>query len=357
MQHEDHVVSSSTGDKEGVVNPKSGSRKDAASLAPAEASANAAAAAAAGQINMQGSAGPPAPAANPAGEGEPPSSGNAGQNGGGSGNGQGGELAELSSTEISLDLQGLIDDSHFSDDNLFDNLVEAKKNELNNVYGLPGSNGNTRGSPSGGGSLGGSSGHSSPVGGDTSPSSFQQPHPHHAQHPHAQQQYRSNNTLTYLPGSVHSGYGGHIGGAPSALQIKQEPAERERAYAERGFSSSANGTVSSTTPNAPVAAALAAAAGAMHPAAMAAAAAAAAHHNGHHPSSHYPPTSMAATQSHMGSNSNGSVLPSLKTFAKGSAAAYLHGGLGNGNHGNGSSGSNGILSKKKVDRNSDEYRK
>ena len=50
------------------------------------------------------------------------------------GDSNGGELAELTSTEISLDLQGLIDDANFNDDNLFGDLGDAKKNELNNVY-------------------------------------------------------------------------------------------------------------------------------------------------------------------------------------------------------------------------------
>ena len=49
------------------------------------------------------------------------------------GDSNGGELAELTSTEISLDLQGLIDDANFNDDNLFGDLGDAKRNELNNV--------------------------------------------------------------------------------------------------------------------------------------------------------------------------------------------------------------------------------
>ena len=50
------------------------------------------------------------------------------------GDSNGGELAELTSTEISLDLQGLIDDANFNDDNLFGDLGDAKRNELNSVY-------------------------------------------------------------------------------------------------------------------------------------------------------------------------------------------------------------------------------
>jgi len=36
-----------------------------------------------------------------------------------------GELAELNTTEISLDLQGLIDDTNFGDENLFGDLVSC----------------------------------------------------------------------------------------------------------------------------------------------------------------------------------------------------------------------------------------
>ena len=44
------------------------------------------------------------------------------------------ELAELATQEISLDLQGLIDDTHFPDDNLFGDLMDtAKKNDM---YGM-----------------------------------------------------------------------------------------------------------------------------------------------------------------------------------------------------------------------------
>merc|ERR1711874_814152 len=45
------------------------------------------------------------------------------------------ELAELATQEISLDLQGLIDETHFPDDNLFGDLMETtKKNEA--IYGM-----------------------------------------------------------------------------------------------------------------------------------------------------------------------------------------------------------------------------
>ena len=61
------------------------------------------------------------------------------------GDSNGGELAELTPTEISLDLQGLIDDANFNDDNLFGDLGDAKRNELNSVYhqgALQGAGGN-----------------------------------------------------------------------------------------------------------------------------------------------------------------------------------------------------------------------
>ena len=110
------------------------------------------------------------------------------------------ELAELSSTEISLDLQGLIDDSHFGDDNLFGDLIDSGKK----------SDGSYRTSPTH--SLG-SSGQSSPGGGQESPPNFQ---------------YRN---LAYLPGSVHGGaaFGNHMQQQQqqqSAI-VKQEPVENE----------------------------------------------------------------------------------------------------------------------------------
>ena len=92
------------------------------------------------------------------------------------------ELAELATQEISLDLQGLIDETHFPDDNLFGDLMETtKKNEA--VYGMALARGAT---PS-------SSGQNSPGSeGQNSP-------PAYSHHPY------SRNTLAYLPGSVHNG--------------------------------------------------------------------------------------------------------------------------------------------------------
>merc|ERR1719420_1499501 len=60
------------------------------------------------------------------------------------------ELAELATQEISLDLQGLIDETHFPDDNLFGDLIEtAKKNDAA-MYGLPMGRGATPSSGSSG---------------------------------------------------------------------------------------------------------------------------------------------------------------------------------------------------------------
>merc|ERR1712223_413779 len=47
------------------------------------------------------------------------------------------ELAELATQEISLDLQGLIDDTHFPDDNLFGDLIETAKKNDGGMYGMP----------------------------------------------------------------------------------------------------------------------------------------------------------------------------------------------------------------------------
>ena len=107
------------------------------------------------------------------------------------------ELAELATQEISLDLQGLIDDTHFPDDNLFGDLMDtAKKNEVA-MYGIGGQGMRGPGSASTPGSSGqnspGSDGHNSPTG-------QPQGYPGH-QHPG---HYRQN-TLGYIPGSVHHG--------------------------------------------------------------------------------------------------------------------------------------------------------
>lgn len=111
--------------------------------------------------------------------------------------------------------QGLIDENPFvaDDDNLFGDLIEAKKNELNHGYGLhhtnPAQQQNNGGHPGASATATsssrqsptaslGSSGHSSP-GATSSDSSagFGYRPPAHL----------GASTLAYLPGSVHSGAG------------------------------------------------------------------------------------------------------------------------------------------------------
>ena len=93
------------------------------------------------------------------------------------------ELAELATQEISLDLQGLIDDTHFPDDNLFGDLIETAKKNDSAMYGLQMVRGATPSS--------GSSGQNSPGSeGQNSPPSY---------NPYAR------NPLAYLPGGVHNG--------------------------------------------------------------------------------------------------------------------------------------------------------
>ena len=235
-----------------------------------------------------------------------------------------GELAELTTSEISLDLQGLIDDSHFGDDNLFGDLIEAKKNELNHGYGLPGN----RHSPSG--SLGGSSGQSSPVGVSSHPGGVSESSP--PNYP----PYR--NALSYLPGSVHSG-AGYTGGTAGPgmnnnnnnnnnnnVQVKQEPQDavssagsfnqahprnnnNNGSGSNNNNNSNGNGfsTVSSTTPN----------------------------HNNH---------GVVPHNNTLNFPSMNTVLPALKSFAQMPKYLQPH------------SSSGPAAIKKKMDRNSDEYR-
>ena len=93
------------------------------------------------------------------------------------------ELAELATQEISLDLQGLIDETHFPDDNLFGDLIEtAKKNDAA-MYGMAMPRGATPSSGSSGQNSPGSEGQNSPP----------------AYNPY------SRNSLAYMPGSVHNG--------------------------------------------------------------------------------------------------------------------------------------------------------
>ena len=101
------------------------------------------------------------------------------------------ELAELATQEISLDLQGLIDETHFPDDNLFGDLMEtAKKNEAGLYQGL---------GPAGGPGLQRGPTPSSASSGQNSPGSEGQNSPSAGYNPY------QRNTLAYLPGSVHNG--------------------------------------------------------------------------------------------------------------------------------------------------------
>jgi len=124
------------------------------------------------------------------------------------------ELAELATQEISLDLQGLIDETHFPDDNLFGDLIEtAKKNDAA-MYGMAMPRGATPSSGSSGQNSPGSEGQNSPP----------------AYNPY------SRNSLAYMPGSVHNGatfaqmanvppqHQGHHQNNP---QVKQEPVEQD----------------------------------------------------------------------------------------------------------------------------------
>ena len=154
------------------------------------------------------------------------------------------ELAELATQEISLDLQGLIDDTHFPDDNLFGDLIETAKKNDGGMYGMPMARGATPSSGSSGQNSPGSEGQNSPP----------------AYNPYAR------NALAYLPGSVHNGatfaqmgnvppqHQGHHQGMPQVktdvlnmdnlniilFQVKQEPVEQD-------FSNSCSQAPTSTT--------------------------------------------------------------------------------------------------------------
>lgn len=265
------------------------------------------------------------------------------------------ELAELASSEISLDLQGLIDDTHFGDVNLFGDSDGTAGLNASNGYGvnsLP-----NRTSPTN--SLG-SSGQSSPgdSSGQDSPPNFQQ-------------NYRPNNggvagALAYLPGSVHGGASfSHVPQVNhpnnrsqqqqqhqhqqqhnthnnnSSLQVKQEPNEEFHGghgmIVNNGIINNnnnqrySNGTVSSTTNNSQLN-------NSMATNAMTAMAAAAYAMNNGGPA--VPNNHHSQIQSPISSS-----LPSLKSFA--TAPKYLQQ-----NQSNNSGGT-----KKRVERNSDEYRR
>ena len=265
------------------------------------------------------------------------------------------DLAELASSEISLDLQGLIDDTHFEGVNLFGDSDGTGGLGATNGYGmnsLPNRNSPTN-------SLG-SSGQSSP--GDSS----RQDSP-----PNYQQQYRPNNggtasALAYLPGSVHSGASfsqvpqvshpnnrsqqqqqqhphqqQHNNNHNSSIQVKQEPNEDfHGVHGMRVNNSNINNNnnqrysngnvVSSTTNNNQLNNSMAT------NAMTAMAAAAYAMNNG----SVVPNNHHSQIQNPISSS-----LPSLKSFA--TTPKYLQQ--------NQSNNSGGM--KKKVERNSDEYRR
>lgn len=187
-----------------------------------------------------------------------------------------GELTELTSTEISLDLQGLIDDADqcVGEDNLFGELDEAKKKELDHV-----------------------------------PASYQKipnnvNRQDYANNPIYQQHYR--NSFSYLPGSVHNGVSynsSNPSSTSSRIQVKKEPQDRlNSSYNNNSYTS--NLIVSSTTPNMP--------------------------YGQHHQKQQYPHHNydQSAPLPHMNN-----ILPAMKTFSPAKT------------------------SKKKSDRNSDEYRR
>jgi len=230
------------------------------------------------------------------------------------------ELAELSSTEISLDLQGLIDDSHFGDDNLFGDLIENGKK----------SDGSYRTSPTH--SLG-SSGQSSP-GAD-------------AQDSQSNFQYRN-----YLPGGAVHGFGGHMQQQVQQSPIvKQEPIENEFRNHFGGRGNTRNGLL------APVGTTLPQNNNQQQQQNMA--------NNNNNNNQQYSNSTVSSTTNAMAAfvmNGNMNTgagmgtgtatgtscqtpLPSLKSFAVPPRYLQPH-------SSNGSSGS-----KKRMDRNSDEYRK
>lgn len=143
------------------------------------------------------------------------------------------ELAELATQEISLDLQGLIDGTHFPDDNLFGDLIAtAKKNDATGgLYGL---------------------GQGLQMGGQTAPltpgsgsSGQNSPGSEGQNSPPAYNPYAQRNTLAYLPGSVHNGASFAQMGPVSHQQhhhpqVKQEPVDQD-------FSNSCSQTPTSTT--------------------------------------------------------------------------------------------------------------
>jgi len=136
------------------------------------------------------------------------------------------ELAELATQEISLDLQGLIDETHFPDDNLFGDLIETAKKNDSAMYGMPMGRGATPSSGSSGQSSPGSEGQNSPP----------------AYNPYAR------NTLAYLPGSVHNGASfGQMGPVPQQHHHQQQPIQVKQEPVDQDFSNSCSQAPTSTT--------------------------------------------------------------------------------------------------------------
>ena len=131
------------------------------------------------------------------------------------------ELAELATQEISLDLQGLIDDTHFADENLFGDLMEtAKKNEVSGTSPQSSWLALARAATPGS-SSGGSSGQNSPGSeGQNSPPSYGLGGGGGGGF------HRGAGTLAYLPGSVHSGASfaqlGHVNQQQQQQQQQQQ---------------------------------------------------------------------------------------------------------------------------------------
>jgi len=170
-------------------------------------------------------------------------------NAGAGGNGSAGTLADLGSSEISLDLQGLIDDAQFGADaeNLFGDLIDQKNPHHSQRDYVRLSPVNSLGS-SANSSPGGVDHHGGPHGGSADGAAS----PHNS----FSNNYRSS--LAYLPGSVHGAslQGGSNPGNGSALPsittlgnavfVKQEP-EDHHLKRQMQQQPANNGYVSSTT--------------------------------------------------------------------------------------------------------------
>ena len=123
------------------------------------------------------------------------------------------ELAELATQEISLDLQGLIDDTQFPDDNLFGDLMEtAKKNDSSQQW-MSMARGATPSSGSSGQNSPGSEGQNSPPAYGNGGA------------------YGGRNMLAYLPGSVHNaGYNPYNNHQQQQQQHQQHPQQQPQQH-------------------------------------------------------------------------------------------------------------------------------